>query len=363
MGQKQNSPSLVLGLMSGTSLDGLDMALCEFAEKGRDIQHRILQAQTVQYDHHWKKTLELASGLKADAYFALHAEYGRFMASCVKDFIHKIKVKPQLLASHGHTVFHRPELGYSTQLGCGATLAAQTGINTVCDFRSLDVALGGQGAPLVPIGDKLLFPQHEACLNLGGIVNISYSHTSGERLAFDICPGNMLLNHLAQKAGQAYDGEGSMARSGQVNEELLVKLNQNPYFSRTGARSLGREWFEAEVLPVFDKSRISMEDKMCTASEHIAEKIAETVNGAGITKVLLSGGGVYNLFLLERLRQKSLAVFEVPDDTVIQFKEALIFALLGYLRAAEKSNTLKSVTGATRDAISGALYLGESEVR
>jgi anhydro-N-acetylmuramic acid kinase len=342
--------------MSGTSLDGLDLALCEFEPKGHGYTFRIHKALTVSYSREWKTKLSEAPGWSAQAYFELHAEYGHFMALEVQNFLKGVSQAPVLLCSHGHTVFHQPQKGFSTQLGCGATLAAITGITTVCDFRSMDVALGGQGAPLVPIGDKLLFSQYQACVNLGGIANISFDNDKGERLAFDICEANLLLNHLSEKAGKPYDENGSMARSGKIVPGLFIGLNELEFYKTSGPRSLGREWFEHNVLPLIDSNNFSIEDKLATSVEHIAFVIAETLNKNHIQGALFSGGGAFNTYLLERIQSYTKAKCHVGDKLTTNFKEALIFAFLGYLRFNHMPNTLKSVTGAKANSIGGAVY-------
>lgn len=344
--------------MSGTSLDGLDMALCEFSASESGYTYKILKAETIHYPGDWKKELSEAQHLSAENYFALDARYGRFMASEVKQFLKKSPLQPFVLASHGHTVFHQPKNGFSTQLGSGATLAALTGLNTVCDFRSLDVALGGQGAPLVPIGDKLLFKDYEACLNLGGIANISFDTSEGKRIAYDICVVNLLLNHLSEQVGQAFDKDGNIAKSGKVNQHLLEYLNSLDYYKAKGAKSLGREWFEKNIVPTLKESKLKPEDLLATSTEHIVDIISKELNEHALRKVLVTGGGTYNAFLIEKLKTTSRAEVIIPDDKLIQFKEALIFAFLGYLRLNQKTNTLSSVTGAQADSIGGAVYLG-----
>lgn len=344
--------------MSGTSLDGLDLALCEFVREGSTYAFRIHKAQTQPYSQDWKLRLKNAPGLSAEAYFALHAAYGRFMANEVQIFLKDVSQPPELLSSHGHTVFHQPQKGFSTQLGCGATLAALTGITTVCDFRSGDIALGGQGAPLVPIGDQLLFPKYQACVNIGGIANISFDNAKGLRQAFDICEANLLLNYLSELSGKPYDENGSMARSGELDPTLLSQLNALEFYKMQGAKSLGREWFEARVLPLINSNMARGADKLCTALEHIAMQIAETINQHAIKNVLFTGGGAFNGYLMERIQHHTSARCEIGDANMVSFKEALIFAFLGYLRWCGKTNALASVTAASRNSITGAVYQG-----
>lgn len=355
MTKKSNTKSLVLGIMSGTSLDGLDLAVCEFSKQSDQYTFKILAAETIRYTTEWKKSLTEAKNLKAEEYFKLNAKYGQFIGEQVKDFIKKTHLHPTAIASHGHTIFHQPHLGFSTQLGCGAQIAAVSGLTTVCDFRSLDIAMGGQGAPLVPIGDALLFGQHSACLNLGGIANISFEH-EGKRIAYDICEANMLLNYLAEKENQDYDKGGEIARSGKVDETLLHQLNHLDYYSQQGAKSLGREWFEKQIIPLVDAGKLSVKDVMATSVEHIATIVSRELNLKKLETCLLSGGGTWNSFLIDKIRSKTTSQLIIPEHHIVEFKEALIFAFLGYLRLQHQINTLASVSGATSNSIGGAVY-------
>jgi anhydro-N-acetylmuramic acid kinase len=346
----------ILGLMSGTSLDGLDLAICEFEATGNKYRYKILKAQTVAYTKLCASTLKNAHNLKALQYASVNASYGKLIGEEINRFLKKSTKKPKAIASHGHTVFHKPELGFSTQIGCGATIAAVTKLTTVCDFRSLDVANGGQGAPLVPIGDKLLFGHYNACLNIGGIANISFDK-KGKRIAYDICEANMLLNFLAEKTGKAFDKDGKIARSGKVNAKLLKELNALEFYSKMGAKSLGREWFAENILKRIEKSRVELNNLLATATEHVAQMIANDLNKHKIKNVLVTGGGAFNKYLIELISEKTNCEIIIPDAQTVNFKEALIFAFLGYLRLTEKINTLSSVTGAKSDSIGGAVYL------
>ncbi len=348
----------IIGLMSGTSLDGLDIALCEFKEHLGTFSFKIIAAKTISYDQDWKIKLSNAQHLSAIQYFETHTKYGRFIANETNQFLNSLSIKPNAIASHGHTVFHQPTLGFTNQLGCGATIAALTGLNTVCDFRSKDVSLAGQGAPLVPIGDKLLFGEYDACLNIGGIANISYNNKNGDRIAYDLCVANMLLNYLAEKKGFLFDKGGEMAKSGLVDDLLLNQLNDLKYYKKTGAKSIGREWFENNILNFFDTKEKEVTNLLATAIEHIASVIASELNSNNIKNVLLTGGGTFNSFLIERIKLKTNSIIVIPSVELINFKEAIIFAFLGYLRLNQITNTLKTVTGANKDSIGGAVYLG-----
>jgi anhydro-N-acetylmuramic acid kinase len=346
----------VIGLMSGTSLDGLDIALCNFEKPGKTWKYEVLKAKTVPYTRHWKEKLEHAHLLGAEELYKLHVDLGKFIGEQVVLFIKKNKAgKVDLISSHGHTIFHQPQNRFTFQAGDGAAIAAVTSIKTICDFRSMDVALGGQGAPLVPIGDKLLFGNYNACLNVGGIANISFED-KGKRIAFDICPANMVLNYLAQQAGQAYDKGGKMAAGGKFDDALLKKFNSFPFYKNYKSKSLGREWVEEHFISVLEKQNLSIKDKLATVSEHAAFQTARVLNNFKIKNVLLSGGGTYNNDFLNRVSAYTNCKLVVPGDETIQFKEALIFAFLGVLRIRNEANALKEVTGAKRDSSGGAIY-------
>jgi anhydro-N-acetylmuramic acid kinase len=356
---KKNKPAIILGIMSGTSLDGLDLALCEFKLKKGLHVFRIIKSKTFPYAEIWKQRLTSIKDASAEKYFAMNVLYGTYVADRVNEFLAGVKDIPVAIASHGHTVFHQPHAGFTVQIGCGATIAARTGITTVCDFRSLDVALHGQGAPLVPIGDKMLFGDYQACLNLGGIANISYD-VRKKRVAYDVCVANMLLNYLAEGVGEAYDEGGEKARSGRVNRELLKKLSGFDYYNKEGAKSMGREWFERNMLGLFEKSVLSVNDQLATAIAHISDVIAAELNRKKLKSVLVSGGGAFNSYLIEQIASKTKCRIILPDADIINFKEALIFAFLGYLRLNHEINSLGSVTGASRDNSGGAVYIGKN---
>jgi anhydro-N-acetylmuramic acid kinase len=343
----------VIGVMSGTSMDGLDIACCTFSKKER-WSYTIVQATTMPYPATWRDELRRASEKNAVDLTRLHLEYGKFIGSAIKKYIQKTGFNTAFIASHGHTVFHQPENGVTLQIGDGNAIAATAGLPVVCDFRSLDVALGGQGAPLVPVGDRMLFGEYSACLNLGGIANVSYED-AGRRTAFDVCPANMLLNHLSQQLGQPYDNNGVLAAGGKVNGQLLDSLNRLPYYQLQGSKTLGREWFEENILPIVESTGMSIPDLLRTSTEHIAYQVAHSLSGSAYGKMLVTGGGALNTYLVSRIR--ALTDFEVliPNRQLVNFKEALIFAFLGILRWRNEINCLASVTGASRDSCSGVI--------
>ncbi len=341
--------------MSGTSLDGLDIALCEFEGSGQSLAYKILKVDTIPYSTAQKNKLRSLPYLNVENYFKLNHIFGKFIAKEVTKFLKDSPQRPDAIASHGHTVFHQPKIGFSTQIGCGATIAAHTNITTVCDFRSMDVALGGQGAPLVPVGDELLFGKYKSCLNIGGIANISF-RKNNSRVAFDICIANMALNHFSQLAGSDYDKDGNWARQGHLNDKLFSELNALDFFKTKGVRSIGREWFESEFLHTIEKNKLPVNDVLNTLVNHIAFQIAQVLNENQLENVLITGGGAHNSFLIDALKKYYSGKIIIPDDVTINFKEALIFALLGYLRLNNEVNTLSSVTGAKHDSVGGAIY-------
>lgn len=346
----------ILGLMSGTSLDGIDLALCDISEHG----YKVLAAETVPYLAEWKQRLSTLEKASAYEYALAHVELGHLFGRAINRFLEG-KERPEAIASHGHTIFHQPQLQLTTQIGDGDAIAAETGLLVVSNFRTLDVALGGQGAPLVPIGDELLFGEYDACLNLGGIANISY-RSDGKRVAYDICPCNMALNRLAAMLGYPYDDGGRNARGGEVHTCLLHELDALGYYAVQGPKSLGKEWFIGQFWPLVKAflgvtpSSAHVRDALATVTSHITLQIARVVYRQRLKTLLVTGGGAWNSYLLELLSEyRSEINITVPDAMIVNYKEALIFALLGYLRLGGKVNTLASVTGARCDSVGGTL--------
>lgn len=345
----------VVGLMSGTSLDGLDIALCSFVKKDA-WEYSIEAAATISYPDAWLSRISGIHRQSGEQLQQLHVAYGRFLGETVREFLSGHSVTADFVASHGHTVFHQPAAGFTFQAGCGATLAAVSGLPVVHDFRTADVALGGQGAPLVPIGDRLLFGNYAACLNLGGIANISFEKDS-RRIAFDVSPCNLLLNHLAEREGKSYDEGGAMAAAGNRNEELLLRLEELPYYGLAYPKSLGREDIERTFLPLLTSDH-STKDLLRTVADHIAHRIAATCRSLGANStVLVTGGGAFNTYLMEQLRKECPAIIVIPEASIVQFKEALVFAFLGLLRWRGEVNVLSSVTGARKDHCAGSISL------
>lgn len=347
-----------LGLMSGTSLDGVDVACCTFQKKGTQWEFKIDKAMTVHYTSGWINKLSNAHTLSAEDLVQFHTEYGIFLGNLCRKFIQLYGLKQiDFIASHGHTIFHQPQKKFTFQLGDGNAIHAISKLPVVYDFRSLDVALGGQGAPLVPIGDHFLFGEYDICLNIGGIANLSQV-SGGKRIAFDVCVANMGLNYLAMKMGNAFDKQGQLASDGELNKAMLKSLRGTHSKIRTNRLSLGREFFEQKVKPVLDNEEISVADRLTTFAEFIAIEIAFVLDQRKkSTSVLCTGGGTFNSYLVYRLLELcgDHVNLIIPDPEIVKFKEALIFAFLGVRRVRNEINSLKSVTQATRDSCGGVL--------
>lgn len=342
----------VLGLMSGTSLDGLDFAYVRFDFAYKQWRYKILHTETIHYTEEWQTLLKNSILLEKDALQKLDKKYSEYLTKLTKGFIVENKIiKLDIISSHGHTVKHRPDLGYTIQIGNRPEFGNAFDTPIVCDFRTQDVALGGQGAPLVPIGDRLLFSEYNYCLNLGGIANISYEQ-DGKRIAYDIGAVNMVLNHYANELGLEFDKGGMLAASGKLDKVLLDKLNNLEFYNQPPPKSLGREWAEEKVFPILNASKLKPKDILHTYTVHIAEKISTPIKDKN--RVLVTGGGAYNDFLLQNLNQNIQWI--IPKEEVVEFKEALIFGLLGVLRYRGQVNCLKSYTGANKNHCSGKCY-------
>jgi len=342
-----------IGLMSGTSLDGLDLCFAKFTKQNSGWNYEILQAETFPYSDFWENKLRNSINLKAEELFELNSTFGFFLAKKTQEFIEKYALKNiDVIASHGQTVFHQPEKKYTVQIGDGKAIKILTKITVVYDFRTQDVLLGGNGAPLVPIGDELLFSEFDACLNLGGFSNISFKE-NGKRIAFDICPVNIVLNYFAKYLGNDFDENGDFAKAGKVNSEILKKLNSLDYYHQDPPKSLGIEWVNENIFPKLRTE--TPENNLATFTEHAAFQIAEIFKKFNLKKVLFTGGGTYNAHLLERIRHYSETEIIVPKKEVIDFKEALIFAFMGVLKINNEINVLSSATGSSEDHITGIL--------
>jgi anhydro-N-acetylmuramic acid kinase len=347
----------VIGVMSGTSLDGVDVAHINLTLANGKWTYTIYEADTIAYDTQWINTLKAAVDYTAHDLEQLNVSYTQLLGYIIRNFIdiHNLDTI-DAVCSHGHTILHQPNNGITLQIGNLPSVAAYTGQKVVCDFRIADVMLGGQGAPLVPIGDRLLFPSYDYCLNLGGFSNLSFEH-DGKRLAYDICPVNIVLNHYAHQLGMDYDDKGNVAAGGSICKPLLAELDKLAFYNAPYPKSLGLEFVKKEIFPLIEKYEITIEDKLSTFTEHIAGQLANALGEAGSKSMLITGGGVYNEFLINKLKIALPSInITIPDDNTIQYKEALIFALLGVLKLRGDVNVLSSVTGAVKDHSSGHIF-------
>ena len=348
--------------MSGSSLDGLDLAYVEFTETDNKWSYHIIAQQCFSYDDDLEGKLYFAHSVEALEYIQTHRLFGKYIGECVNEFIetNNIDRTSLIIGSHGHTVFHEPAQGFSTQIGCGATIAAITGCTTVTDLRSVDVALGGQGAPIIPIGEYYLWSDYNLFLNIGGIANLSLKVEDTNFIAYDICSANGVLNHLVFEKDLKYDKDGLIAKSGSLNEQLFNQLNQLDYYKQPYPKSLNNMFGTALKIEIIDNYTISLEDKLNTYTEHIAYQISNNINQLVETpsNLLVTGGGAYNTYLIYRIKYylNKQIILSIPDTTTIEYKEAIVMAFIGVLRVLNKSNVLSSVTGAKRNSINGCIW-------
>lgn len=357
-----------IGIMSGSSLDGLDMVYVQFHETGGKWTYDLQYSHCFNYSSEWRRQLESAINLSALEYQLLHTAYGYYIGQKVNEFIETngLHHKVDMVASHGHTTFHLPGQRTTSQIGDGAAIAAETGLPVISDLRALDVALGGQGAPIVPVGEKLLLGNYSYFLNLGGIANLSVNNPE-KYLAFDVCPANRVLNMLVREMGKEFDESGAIAATGTVHPPLLDELNGLEYYSMASPKSLSNDFGTDVVYPMIQQFDLSTQDELRTFTEHIALQIKGAIASVttpvpiGDKMLLVTGGGTFNHFLVERisehLKEDNVAV-AVPEEKLVNYKEALIMALLGVLRWREEYNVLSSVTGAIKNSINGALWMG-----
>ncbi|WP_312751204.1 MULTISPECIES: anhydro-N-acetylmuramic acid kinase [Epilithonimonas] len=340
-----------IGLMSGTSLDGLDICYAKFTQTDSVWNFDILNCETLPYSSDWEQSLRNTVNLSSEEVLKLNVDYGFYLGEKTSEFISKHKIiNLDLIASHGHTVFHQPKNRFTLQIGDGRAIKSKTNKTVIYDFRSQDVILGGNGAPLVPIGDELLFSEFDACLNLGGFSNISLKR-NGKRIAFDICPVNIILNDLALKFGKKFDDNGDLARTGLIDYELLDQLNQLKFYLEKAPKSLGIEWINEQVLPLIKTQKT--EDLLASFTEHSAVQIVKILDEFEVKNILITGGGTYNSYLIEKIKAKTKTEIQIPKKEIIEYKEALIFAFMGVLRLQNLKNVLSSATGSLYDHSAG----------
>ena len=350
----------VLGIMSGTSMDGVDLALCDVRKTNQGWQSDIIKGITVPYSESWRVRLSQLRYQNAEVYAKTDVFYGRYLGELASAFLSETGLKADLIASHGHTIFHTPKSWITAQIGDGATLNAFAKVPVVSNFRRADVGLGGQGAPLVGMGDEVLFGDYDFCLNLGGFCNVSTSH-QGRRIAFDIAPCNIVLNRLARERDLQFDENGALAEAGVIDYTLLNALNEIEFYSREYPKSLGREWINKNfwhIVREFDD--LSVEDRMKTLVMHIAIQVRKAVESVSEkplheSSMYVTGGGAFNDCLIDHLRSELACEVVVPEANMINYKEAMIFALLGAMRVHNQCNTLSSATGASEDWVAGSL--------
>ena len=342
----------IIGVMSGTSVDGLDLCYVSFT-KDFLSNYKIISSETIDYPSNLKSNLINAINLDETELKELDLKLGEFIAFSIEDFLQNNNLRrPDLISSHGHTVYHQPKILKTLQIGSGKVINKVTGVKTVNNFREQDVKLGGEGAPLVPIGDKILFKNYKYCLNLGGFVNISIKNND-QIFAYDICALNTVLNFYSKKIGYEYDKNGSLSKQGAINSDMFDELNKLTFYSKKNPKSLGIEFVKEVLFPLINKYQINYSDVLATYIKHVAFQIKKNINDE--EKVLLSGGGSFNKTLIQYLENYNIN-YTIPENTIVNFKESLIFALLGYLKINNKTNCLKSVTGASRDHSSGDIF-------
>ena len=355
--------------MSGSSLDGLDIADCtlHFADDGR-VEWKMHHSATYPYEPRWQLRLRHLHRETAFNFAKTHTYFSHYIAEMIEEFVEQHDLSPDFIATHGHTIFHHPDKRLTVQIGDGGALAAKTGYPVICNFRAHDIAINGEGAPVAPIADKLLFPDYDLYLNLGGIVNIS-ANIDGRFVAYDVAPANQLLNALAETRELPYDDDGAIARAGTLQPELFDKLNRNFYYGMPYPKSLANQYISAKMYPVVERYPASLEDRMATSCHHIAHQICTAVDEIRKReqferksyRMFVTGGGAFNGFLMEMIQQycaEANIEVTIPPPEVIGFKESLLMALMGAMRLNNMPNVLSDVTGAERDTISGAVYQG-----
>ena len=340
--------------MSGTSLDGIDFCEVELEIVGQKWSFKIHKTRTQKYPENWLKILKNAHQLSIKEIKEIDKSYTKFLSEEILKFMTNVN-EIDFICSHGHTVLHQPDKKLTYQIGNLLQLSSYLKKTVVCDFRVQDVKLNGQGAPLVPIGDRILFSEYDYCVNIGGFVNVSFEDDNN-RKAFDICPANKILNYYAQQLGLDFDDKGEIASTGKMNDTLLQQLNSLRFYDEKPPKSLGVEWLEQEFLPIAENAEIPIEDKLCTICHHIGCQMSKVLTKSFST-VLITGGGAYHDFLINCIKSYAPKLkIIIPKPEIIEFKEALIFGLLGVLKCRGEINVLSSVTGAKKDHSSGVIH-------
>lgn len=352
----------IIGVMSGTSLDGIDLVYVNF-QFNTSWNFTIIHSETVNYDSHWVDILKKLVLCSSEELKEIDINYSNYLIDIINHFIFKHEILDiDAVCSHGHTALHQPDKGLTYQIGNLPYIAEKLNKTVVCDFRVQDVEYGGQGAPLVPIGDKLLFSEYDFCLNLGGFANLSTEY-KGNRIAYDVCPVNIVLNKYVKQLGFDFDDKGKIASTGIVNNVLFNKLNDLEFYKTSHPKSLGLEWVDKNIFPLIDSFQLEIKDILRTFLEHTAFQIASEINRKNKVSVFVTGGGVYNEFLVNSLKSLTKNTIVIPSNTIVEFKEALIFGFLGVLKLRNEVNCLQSVTGAFKNHSSGKIYIPKNNIK
>jgi len=345
----------VIGVMSGTSLDGVDLVYVKFIQDEK-WSFEIINSKTYKYEDSVSKLLTKISEKSLEEIKLIDREYSKKLADIIKRFIFEFSIKNiHFVSSHGHTAIHDPSNSITYQIGNLPIISQEINQNVICDFRAQDIELGGQGAPLVPVGENYLFHEYDSFINLGGFANIS-KYESEKLIAYDICPVNIVLNDLSKKIGKDYDNRGAIASSGKLILNLYKELEELEYYQINPPKSLGIEWVNKKIIPLINNyNDYKIEDLLNTLSNHIANQVSNNLKD--LDKVFITGGGAYNDYLINVINSKTNCEIIIPSNNIIEFKEALIFAFLGVLRYLNINNCYSSVTGASKDHCSGKIYL------
>jgi len=345
----------VIGLMSGTSIDGIDLVYVNF-RYDKSWNFKIINSKTYRYDKDWEIILHELINNDIESIKEIDKKYTKHLSDCILKFINEFSIKNiDFISSHGHTALHDPSSFMTYQIGNLPNISQFTGLKVICDFRSNDIKLGGHGAPLVPVGEKYLFPEFKTFINLGGFANIT-KKMDNRLIAYDICPVNIVLNYLSNMIGLKYDDMGNIAKSGKLNKQLYNNLESLAYYKLNFPKSLGVEWVNNYMFPILKNFlNIPKEDMLNTFSNHFAKQIANNIDNGN--KILITGGGAYNNYLIEKIKFLSNSTIVIPNSEIVEFKEALIFAFLGVLRDSNINNCYSSVTGASKDHSSGNIFI------
>ena len=345
----------VIGLMSGTSIDGVDLVYVNFFFN-KYWSFKILKFKTYDYDKDWQNILKNLIDKDQNSIKLIDKNYTKLLSKYILRFIEEFSIKKiDFVSSHGHTALHDPSNSITYQIGNLKELTNYTGLKVICDFRVEDIKLGGQGAPLVPVGEKYIFPEYDTLINIGGFANITIK-SNNNLIAYDICPVNIVFNHLSNLINLKYDDKGKISSSGKINLELFNHLQSIDYYKQVSPKSLGVEWVKEVIFPIINNFlEIPVEDLLNTFSKHFAFQIANNIKSSN--KTLITGGGAYNDYLIQNIIDLTESEIIIPSSEIIEYKEALIFGFLGVLKDLNINNCYSSVTGAIKDHCSGNIFI------